>query len=79
VRCWSENDWPGALDELSAYYGSRPHGELLGFASPDLVRINHAPSISEDLDELLYERPEKVDGEHALAVLALGHEAMHVA
>jgi hypothetical protein len=79
VRCWSEKDWPGVLDELSAYYGSRPHGELLGFASPDLVRINLAPSICADLDELLYERPDKVDEEHALAVLALAHEAMHVA
>jgi hypothetical protein len=58
VRCWSREDWPDVLDELSAYYGSRPHGVLLGFASPDLVRINLASQICEALDELLYRRPE---------------------
>jgi hypothetical protein len=79
VRCWSDKDWPGILDELSAYYGDRPHGELLGFASPDLVRINLAPSICADLNELLYDEPERLDDDHALAVLALAHEAMHVA
>jgi hypothetical protein len=79
VRCWSDQDWPGVLEELSAYYGSRPHGELLGFASADLVRINLAPRICEALDELLYENVGALGEEHALAVLALGHEAMHVA
>jgi hypothetical protein len=79
VRCWSDEDWPGILNELSAYYGDRPHGELLGFASPDLVRINLAPSICADLDELLYDEPARFDDDHALAVLALAHEAMHVA
>jgi hypothetical protein len=79
VRCWSDEDWPDVLDELSAYYGSRPHGELLGFASPDLVRINLAPRICDALDEVLYESVDELGEEHALAVLALGHEAMHVA
>jgi hypothetical protein len=79
VRCWSDEDWPDVLDELSAYYGSRPHGELLGFASPDLVRINLAPRICDALDEVLYENAEELGEAHALAVLALGHEAMHVA
>jgi hypothetical protein len=79
VRCWSDEDWPGVLEELSAYFGSRPHGELLGFASADLVRINLAPKICDALDELLYDKPERFGEEHALAVLALGHEAMHVA
>ena len=78
VRCWSREDWPDILDELSAYYGSRPHGVLLGFASVDLVRINLAPSICDALDDLVYRRPE-LDADHANAVLALAHEAMHVA
>jgi hypothetical protein len=79
VRCWSNQDWPGVLEELSAYYGSRPHGELLGFASPDLVRINLAPKICAALDELLYEKPDRLNEDHAIAVLALAHEAMHIA
>ena len=79
VRCWSRADWPKILDELSAYFGSRPHGELLGFASPDLVRINLAPRICDALDELLNDGASELDEEHALAVLALAHEAMHVA
>ena len=79
VRCWSDEDWPGVLEELSAYFGSRPHGELLGFASSDLVRINLAPRICRALDELMYEKPMRLDEEHALAVLALAHEVMHVA
>ena len=79
VRCWSDEDWPDVLDELSAYYGSRPHGELLGFASADLVRINLAPRICRSLDELLYEKQDRLDEDHAIAALALAHEAMHVA
>jgi hypothetical protein len=79
VRCWSDEDWPRVLEELSAYFGSRPHGELLGFASADLVRINLAPRICRALDELLYEKHGLLEEEHALAVLALAHEAMHVA
>jgi hypothetical protein len=78
VRCWSTDDWPDVLEELSAYWDTGTHG-VLGFASPDLVRINLSPKICESLDELLYDRPEDLDEDHALAVLALTHEAMHVA
>jgi hypothetical protein len=83
VRCWSSGDWPGVVDEMSAYTGERITEETLGFAAPDLVRVHLSPLTCERLGEIAYERKLPAAGEEVTAladsVVTLAHEAMHVA
>lgn len=76
VRCWSEEDWRGVAEELSAFTGDAVNPETMAWASQS-IGIHVSPAACAELTEL-GSAADTVDERSARPLVAFAHELAYL-